>query len=294
MKKKLAWLLALVLLLAAVCAVAVAEEERVYSVTIGNTQSAKGAMHTSDKGITLRPSRGQTINAFIFGYYEYNNRDYFFPDTVSIQDGKFIDMASGEKIRNISFSCYGTPKIKVESGSSWLDAHISVNYDRATFSIWADENDYSEKQRIGSVVISDSKGVVLRIKITQSSDVEIESVKQLNGKKHDREVRVQTSRVQGVTGKVIYSASWPYDPDCTCVMCEYGDYEDCQYGNHYKCKPVKYTKGSIWYHKNRGVNKVHFYSVRVYRVIAGRKYIGDSSDYAYLRGVPWNTTLVTH
>lgn len=284
MKKKLAWLLALVLLLAAMCAVAVGEDaEKVYTLTLGGGNSSHGAQTVDKKReekITLRPARGTTINTFFF----HQSDDYYWADQW-LEDA--VDMGSGKKIKNIIVTYYGKLKIKVETGRNWLDAYYS--WSNNWFDVSVDKND-SAKQRVGTVVLSDSKGVVLRIKITQSSNVEIVSVKQLNGEKHDGEFRVQTTRAKGVTGKVIYRASGWLCWNCMCPSC----CEACINGRCYECpdacpdcdvadspeyySPVKYTKGTVWFNKNLNINKFHFYAVGTYRVIAGRKHVSPLTE----------------
>ena len=273
MKKKLAWILAFLMVLVTVCAIAVAEDEKMYTVNLGGGQDTRRALQATDKA-ALKPARGSTINTFIF-----NRVDDW--DIIRFYNGDFIDLKTGKYINKVSLSCYGTPNIKVESGSKWLSVEKDYHYGGTySFDIIAETNDYSTTKRQGTVVISDSKGVVLRIKITQSSDVWIKSAKQLDGSAHDREVRVQTTRVQGVGGKVIYYESYePTEPCGDCFWCEL-DPSYCYYiytpTDFYS---VKYTKGNIWFHKNRAVDLCHAYHVGMYKVIAGRKRLGGGTDF---------------
>lgn len=164
------------------------------------------------------------------------------------------NMKNGQLFDGVRYTVQGNYfRVQVVQGASWL--HI---YDEPGFGwfSWSMSSNTSTKVRTGRIRVSDSRGTICEIVIKQCCDVEVKSVKQ-NG---SARARVQTSRTSGNSGKVMYLQTGYYsDP-----------------------RPVKYTRGTIWFHANRPLNTPLYYSVAPYRVMGGTKRIGPVSLDKYI------------
>ena len=164
------------------------------------------------------------------------------------------DMKTAKEVNRILYTVRGkTFTAEITAGKDWLDLKNATDF--GSFS-WSMTQNKSTAARIGTIKLSDGYGVICNIEIRQCCAMDIVSVKQLDGEAHDREVRIQSTRATGTHGKVYYWFNAKTD----------------------RYVPVKFTRGTIWFHRNRAPYQYHYYYLRPYRVIAGKNLQGPLTE----------------
>ena len=253
MSKKLAALLCLVLVLVAVCAFACAETQADLSLAANRGRAivsrvAKKTIDTEAKyTVDLYPTRGSTVSLW---YWNDGTGGY--------------NMKTGNEVDSIYFSYYGTLGVQVISGGSWLAAY-KTSY---RWFDWDMNTNYSTASRKGKIRVYDSRGTVMYLEIRQCCDMDIVSVKQLDGWNHSGEMRVQSTKASGTHGKVYYNAASYYEYDYSWEV------ED-------DMTPRKFIRGKIWFHPRREIGTWQYYYLRPYRVMGGQNRQGPRTGIVY-------------
>ena len=164
------------------------------------------------------------------------------------------DMKTAKEVNRILYTVRGkTFSAEIVTGKDWLTLRHASDF--GSFS-WSMSKNTSTAARTGTIKVSDGYGVICYIEIRQCCAMDIVSVKQLEGEEHNGKVRIQSTRATGTHGKVYY---W------------FNAYND-------RYVPVKYTRGTIWFHQNRAPYQYHYYYLRPYRVIAGKNLQGPLTE----------------
>lgn len=249
MSKKIVALVSIALLLVAFAAFACAETEVTVAVPNGQgvahaeivmTKSANHKIAAQEKAtVDVTIKRGGTLTL----WYWYNGSGGY-------------NMRTANTVDDIRYTVLGSwSRATVVSGTSWLGVKAS-----GSGFTWGFLNDnYSTTARKGQIRITDAYGTVCNIVIRQCPVALMLKLSQLDGRAHDGEFRVNSSRISGTHGKVVY------------VGAQYSDYID-------DYTPVKFTRGVIWFHKNQPLYQTRYYFVRPARVMAGVRMEGPTSN----------------
>lgn len=182
--KRMKWaaLLAIIAVMILACTMAMADQ--------GSTGAGAGSVMPS--GITINATRGQTVNILVWGNYDTNAAD----DLNAALNCQWINKNTGDEISSIRWSYYSYQKVKVTSGASWLKASFS-----GTSLVWNTKtNNTSTKARTGSIKVTDARGTVITLKITQIPMAKMSSVS-----KSDSNATVTAKKHSGIYGYAFYN-----------------------------------------------------------------------------------------
>lgn len=255
MNKKLAVLLSLVLVLVAFCAFASAETK--LELYTPNGQGLATPSRVVNKTIDAEskalvdvyPARGATVSLW---YWNDGTGCY--------------NMKTGNQVDQVRYTVRGNFfGAQIISGSAWLGLSNEPGF--GNFS-WDMNTNYGTAARKGMIRVYDSYGTICYIEIRQCCDMDIVSVKQLDGWHHSGEMRVQSTKASGTHGKVYYNVA------------SYTEYTYAWQVEDYMT-PRKFIRGKIWFHPRREIGTWQYYYLRPYRVMGGQNRQGPRTGIVY-------------
>ena len=211
------------------------DENNAVSASGGNAESSLSSSYYDDDD--YYPNRGETVN--LWWWYDTS---------------KGYNLKDGKSLNHFYYDYYGRITVKVTQGSSWLGLRGTADDWE-----WAYSYNTTTKTRKGQITITDSRGTVLTINISQAGKPSIKKIKRINSKKTNK---LSINKIKDVDGYVIYRAVTKSD-----------------YAYYYEYSEIDQIKNSSTY-SDKKCDKGYYYSYKIapYKIINGKTIIGTTTD----------------